>query len=87
MDSVPTLTISGQVFLEQTIKDTNLRQLGIQEINIVDLVKPITKYAPLSSSGSNSFFAKLYSNPDPAIIRIINAIIIFFLSNQNFRVS
>ena len=45
MDSVPTLTISGQVFLEQTIKDTNLRQLGIQEINIVDIVKPITKYA------------------------------------------
>ena len=45
MDSVPTLTISGQVFLEQTIKDTNLRQQGIQEINIVDIVKPITKYA------------------------------------------
>ena len=45
MDSVPTLTISGQVFLEQTIKNTNLRQLGIQEINIVDIVKPITKYA------------------------------------------
>jgi|TARA_Y100000294_G_scaffold56423_1_gene53438 acetolactate synthase-1/2/3 large subunit len=45
MDSVPTLTISGQVFLEQTIKGTNLRQLGIQEINIVDIVKPITKYA------------------------------------------
>ncbi len=45
MDSVPTLTISGQVFLEQTIKGTDLRQLGIQEINIIDIIRPITKYA------------------------------------------
>ena len=45
IDSVPTLTISGQVFLGQTIGDSGLRQLGIQEINIVDIVKPITKYA------------------------------------------
>ena len=45
IDSVPTLTISGQVYLDQTIGNTGLRQLGVQEINIVDLVKPITKYA------------------------------------------
>ncbi len=47
-DSIPTLTISGQVKFETTItSDPNLflRQLGDQEINIVDLVKPITKYA------------------------------------------
>jgi len=44
-DSVPHLTISGQVFLKQTIGNSGLRQLGIQEINIVDLVRPITKYA------------------------------------------
>jgi len=45
IDSVPHLFLSGQVFLAQTIGDSGLRQLGIQEINIVDLVKPITKYA------------------------------------------
>ena len=48
VDSIPTLTISGQVKFETTIAsqpELNLRQLGDQEINIVDLVKPITKYA------------------------------------------
>jgi len=45
IDSVPHLIISGQVYLNQTIGDSGLRQLGIQEINIVDIVKPITKYA------------------------------------------
>ncbi len=45
IDSIPVVFISGQVFLNQTILGTNLRQLGVQEINIIDLVKPITKYA------------------------------------------
>jgi len=45
IDSVAHLTISGQVYLDQTIGNSGLRQLGIQEINIVDLVKPISKYA------------------------------------------
>ena len=56
MDSVPTLTISGQVFLEQTIKGTNLRQLGIQEINIVDIVKPITKYAVMVERSEDAIY-------------------------------
>lgn len=45
IDSVPNLILSGQAFLNQTIGDSGLRQLGVQEINIIDLVKPITKYA------------------------------------------
>jgi len=48
VDSIPTLTISGQVKFETTVAsepNLNLRQLGDQEINIIDLVKPITKYA------------------------------------------
>ena len=45
IDSVPHLFISGQVFLNQTIGTSGLRQLGVQEINIIDLVQPITKYA------------------------------------------
>lgn len=46
LDHVPQLTISGQVFLSQTIgKHLGLRTLGVQEINIVDIVRPITKYA------------------------------------------
>jgi len=48
VDSIPTLTISGQVKFETTIASDpslKLRQLGDQEVNIIDLVKPITKYA------------------------------------------
>ncbi len=45
MDSVPHLVLSGQAFLNHTIGNSGLRQLGVQEINIIDLVKPMTKYA------------------------------------------
>ena len=45
IDSIPQFFISGQVYLKQTIADTGLRQLGVQEVNIVDIVAPITKYA------------------------------------------
>ncbi|MFH1878170.1 MAG: thiamine pyrophosphate-binding protein [Candidatus Omnitrophota bacterium] len=48
LDSVPALYLSGQVKIETTISacpEIKLRQLGDQEINIVDIVKPVTKYA------------------------------------------
>ena len=45
IDSVPVIFISGQVFLNQTIGSSKKRQIGVQEINIIDLVKPITKYS------------------------------------------
>jgi len=48
VDSIPTLTISGQVKLETTVHSEpflKLRQLGDQEIDIIPLVKNITKYA------------------------------------------
>ena len=46
LDSIPMLVISGQVKLETTIlQSPKLRQLGDQEINITDIVRPITKYA------------------------------------------
>lgn len=47
-DSVPTITISGQVFSKQTKAVTGqplLRSLGVQEIDIIELVRPITKAA------------------------------------------
>jgi len=47
LDSVPALYLSGQVRYDTTVASTGLplRQLGDQEINIVDIVRPITKYA------------------------------------------
>ena len=45
IDSVPVIFISGQVFLNQTIKNSKKRQIGVQEIDIISLVKPVTKYS------------------------------------------
>lgn len=47
LDSIPALYLSGQVRYDTTVASTGLplRQLGDQEINIVDIVRPITKYA------------------------------------------
>jgi len=45
IDSIPTIFISGQVTSDTLIADTGLRQFGIQESNIVELVAPVTKYA------------------------------------------
>ena len=45
IDSVPTIFISGQVFLNQTIGNSGLRQIGVQEFDIVNMVKSSTKYA------------------------------------------
>lgn len=50
LDSVPVLYLSGQVKQETTIescREIGLRQLGDQEINIVDMVRPVTKYAAM----------------------------------------
>ena len=47
-DSVPVLYISGQVKYSTTMdscKDIQLRQLGDQEVDIISVVKPLTKYA------------------------------------------
>ncbi|MGB8096295.1 MAG: thiamine pyrophosphate-binding protein, partial [Terracidiphilus sp.] len=50
LDSTPTLFISGQVkrpdrMFDATGKPLGMRQLGVQEVDIVSIVKPITKYA------------------------------------------
>ena len=48
LDSVPVLYLSGQVKKETCVfsyPGSGLRQLGDQEINIIDIVAPVTKYA------------------------------------------
>ncbi len=50
LDSTPMLIISGQVKRPDRMFDQNgralgMRQLGVQEVDIVSIVKPITKYA------------------------------------------
>lgn len=48
LDSIPCIYLSGQLKQETTLASCpgmGLRQLGDQEINIVDIVRPTTKYA------------------------------------------
>jgi acetolactate synthase-1/2/3 large subunit len=45
LDSTPCMFISGQVKRADLMKDSGGRQLGVQEIDIVSIVKSITKYA------------------------------------------
>src|SRR3990167_8581919 len=51
LDSIPMLVISGQVKTDNLLPRKNgkplLRSLGFQELNIIDMVRPITKYAEM----------------------------------------
>jgi len=44
-DSVPMLAITGQVSTTRMVGTTGVRQVGFQETPIVDICRPITKYA------------------------------------------
>ncbi len=77
IDSVPVIFISGQVFLNQTIKKTQKRQIGVQEINIIDIVKPITKFSKMITDANsiNFYLEKAYSiatsgRPGPVFLDI-----------------
>ena len=45
IDSVPLLVLSGQVKRQDLMKGRGVRQMGIQEVDIVAMVEPVTKYA------------------------------------------
>jgi acetolactate synthase I/II/III large subunit len=47
LDSIPVLVLSGQVKRPDLLTGRGVRQMGFQEINIIDIVRPITKYAVL----------------------------------------
>ena len=45
IDSIPMFVISGQVPTQDMINNTKTIQIGLQEINIIDIVRPTTKYS------------------------------------------
>jgi acetolactate synthase-1/2/3 large subunit len=59
-DSIPIFIISGQVPYEQSVlsQDLPLRQLGVQELNIIPIVKTFTKYSSFIKS-KNELINKL----------------------------
>lgn len=64
-DSIPSLHITGQVNQKESLayQGSNIRQSGFQETKIVDMVKPISKYAAVVTSAESlrSELAKAYS--------------------------
>ena len=45
MDSIPVIFISGQAKRADLVGEQNIRQFGIQEVDIISIVRPYTKYA------------------------------------------
>ena len=56
IDSVPMIIISGQVESKDMILKSQTRQIGIQEANINDIIKPITKYNKVLTKNCNIEF-------------------------------
>ena len=56
IDSIPMIIISGQVATKDMINKTNTRQIGVQEINILDIVKPVVKYKALITEENNILY-------------------------------
>ncbi|MCW2667201.1 MAG: thiamine pyrophosphate-dependent enzyme possible carboligase or decarboxylase [Frankiales bacterium] len=78
-DSVPLLVVSGQVKRETMVASTGLplRQLGDQEVDIVSVVRPMTKYAAVVDDPSRirehldrAFAAALTGRPGPVWLDI-----------------
>jgi thiamine pyrophosphate-dependent acetolactate synthase large subunit-like protein len=77
LDSIPSIIISGQVPSSQLSEGTGCRQIGDQEFNIVEVVKPMTKYAAMVKDSSEilrildqAYFEATTGRPGPVWIDI-----------------
>ncbi len=80
LDSIPVVYISGQVKTETTIescREIGLRQLGDQEINIIDIVGPVTKFSAIIKKPSEvkrlfqkAVYIAMHGRPGPVWIDV-----------------
>ena len=80
VDSAPIMVISGQVDYKQTTHSTNLKNIrtfGTAEINIIPIVKPLTKYAEIIKKPNDvkyilekAFFYAKNGRPGPVWIDV-----------------
>jgi acetolactate synthase I/II/III large subunit len=79
LDSVPMFIVSGQVKFSTTIASTSVpvRQLGDQEYNIIDSVKPMTKFACMITNADDTayllekaLFIAVHGRPGPVWLDI-----------------
>ncbi len=75
IDSTPMIIISGQT--NEMVGDSGLRQIGLQEINTLPLVRPITKYAATIANPKDAryhlekaFFLAKSGRPGPVWLEI-----------------
>ena len=54
-DSIPCIFISGQARSDHVSYNKKVRQVGTQEVNICDIVKPITKYTKFLKNKKNFY--------------------------------
>ena len=80
-DGIPTLLLTGQVDSDKLKTKSNSRQIGFQETNVVDIFKPITKYAKLISKPQEilfefekAIFESLSGRPGPVLLDICSDI-------------
>ena len=96
IDSVPMLIISGQSFLSQTIGNSGVRQLGVQESDMVEMSKSVTKFSKMVENPNDirdileeSFFLATTGRPGPVLIDIPvdiqNSFIEIEKLNDNFK--
>lgn len=93
-DSTPCMFISGQVKTAEMLfnKDVPLRQLGVQEANITEIVKSITKYTKSFQSADSVLYEleKAYDKsisgrPGPVLLDIPIDIQQSFVETDNLR--
>lgn len=92
VDSVPMIVVSGQVKRELIADYSKIRQIGEQEINIIETIKPITKYAKtildprmIKYELELAFYKATTGRPGPVWINIPLDVQGSFINTENLR--
>ncbi len=91
-DSIPVLFFTGQVNTKELRNNKNIRQNGFQELNIIEIVKSITKYNKLILNPNDvlyelekSLFFMKNGRPGPVLIDIPFNVQIANVDSKNLR--
>ena len=91
-DSIPCLFISGQARSNQLSINTKTRQVGTQEINSIDIVKSVTKYAVTLNEDDNinqvlqnAYEIALEGRPGPVWIEVPLDLQLKKISSSKFK--
>lgn len=76
-DSIPTIFLTGQVPTSQLKRNSEVRQIGFQETDIVSIFRPVTKYSTLVDDPKRiryelekAFYLAIEGRPGPVLLDI-----------------